>query len=94
MLSLYIYLYIYIYACVCSICIYACIHARTHAQPHSIMPHLLMHAQPHSFMLDLDTSGFKEYERGGIVTQVKETKTLAFKTLAQVSRGVVGVQDL
>ncbi|KIZ06683.1 ubiquitin-activating enzyme E1 [Monoraphidium neglectum] len=37
----------------------------------------------HSFELDLDTTGFGEYSRGGIVTQFKEHKTLAFKSLAE-----------
>ena len=46
-------------------------------------------AQPSSFELDLDTSSFGEYTRGGIVVQSKEHKTLAFKTLAQVG-GWVG----
>jgi ubiquitin-activating enzyme E1 len=39
--------------------------------------------QAHSFELELDTSSYSEYQRGGIVTQVKESQTLAFKTLAE-----------
>jgi hypothetical protein len=38
----------------------------------------------HSFELDLDTTKFGEYVRGGIVTQFKPAKTLAFKSLAEV----------
>jgi ubiquitin-activating enzyme E1 len=38
--------------------------------------------QAHSFELDLDTSGWEPYQRGGIVTQVKQAATLAFKPLA------------
>lgn len=40
--------------------------------------------QAHSFEIDVDTTGFGEYSRGGIVTQFKEPKTLAFKSLAEV----------
>lgn len=54
------------------------------------MPSLNAHApirvkscKAHSFELDLDTSAMGEYERGGIVTQVKEAKSLAFKPLAE-----------
>ena len=35
----------------------------------------------HSFQLDLDTSELGEYTTGGIVTQVKQSKTLHFKPL-------------
>ena len=38
--------------------------------------------QPHSFELEEDTSSYSAYMRGGIVTQHKETKRLAFKPLA------------
>jgi hypothetical protein len=43
------------------------------------------HAPPqaHTFELDLDTSAYGNYTRGGLVQQVKQPKTLAFKTLAQ-----------
>lgn len=37
----------------------------------------------HSFTLEIDTTGFSPYQRGGIVTQHKGSKTLAFKPLAQ-----------
>ena len=40
--------------------------------------------QAHSFELDLDTSSFGEYARGGIVVQVKDKKVLDYKTLVQV----------
>ena len=40
--------------------------------------------QAHSFELDMDTSTYGEYLRGGIVTQFKEPKQLAFKRLAKV----------
>ena len=40
-------------------------------------------SQAHSFELELDTSGFSEYARGGIVQQHKEAKTLEFKSLAE-----------
>jgi hypothetical protein len=33
-----------------------------------------MLAQAHSFELELDTTGFSEYVRGGIVSQHKEPK--------------------
>ena len=39
-------------------------------------------AQPHSFELEEDTASYSAYVRGGIVTQHKETKRLAFKPLA------------
>ncbi len=38
--------------------------------------------QAHSFELEQDTSGYSSYARGGIVTQHKEPKQLAFKPLA------------
>ena len=39
-------------------------------------------AQAHSFELEQDTSGYSSHARGGIVTQHKEPKQLAFKPLA------------
>lgn len=39
--------------------------------------------QAFSFEVEEDTSGFSEYEKGGIVTQFKEKKVLDFRTLAQ-----------
>lgn len=39
--------------------------------------------QAHSFELCEDTSTYGQYQRGGIVTVHKETKTLDFKPLAQ-----------
>ncbi|EFJ51834.1 hypothetical protein VOLCADRAFT_79505 [Volvox carteri f. nagariensis] len=44
-------------------------------------PFKVKNCRAHSFELDLDTSSWGEYVRGGIVVQVKEPKTLAFKTL-------------
>lgn len=46
---------------------------------------LSQHLQAHSFELDLDVSSYGTYLRSGIVVQVKESKQLAFKPLAQVS---------
>eukprot|EP00197_Chlamydomonas_leiostraca_P014632 CAMPEP_0202866272 /NCGR_PEP_ID=MMETSP1391-20130828/7292_1 /ASSEMBLY_ACC=CAM_ASM_000867 /TAXON_ID=1034604 /ORGANISM="Chlamydomonas leiostraca, Strain SAG 11-49" /LENGTH=1026 /DNA_ID=CAMNT_0049546205 /DNA_START=133 /DNA_END=3213 /DNA_ORIENTATION=+ len=45
-------------------------------------PIRIKNCKPHSFQLDLDTSAMGEYQRGGIVTQFKEHKTLKFKPLA------------
>ena len=42
-------------------------------------------AQPHSFELEEDTSAYGEYQRGGIVTQHKEAKTLAFRGLEEAT---------
>ena len=39
--------------------------------------------QPTSFELEEDTTGWPAYERGGLVTTVKEKKQLTFKTLEQ-----------
>lgn len=38
-------------------------------------------ARPYSFTIEDDTTEYKAYERGGIVTQVKEPKVLKFKPL-------------
>ncbi|WIA10070.1 hypothetical protein OEZ85_010280 [Tetradesmus obliquus] len=46
-------------------------------------PVKVKNCKAHSFELELDTTGFSEYVRGGIVTQHKEHKVLSFKTLAQ-----------
>lgn len=40
--------------------------------------------QAHSFEIEADTSSWGEYVRGGIVVQVKESKSLSFKKLEQV----------
>ncbi|KAL9247036.1 hypothetical protein vseg_020507 [Gypsophila vaccaria] len=40
-------------------------------------------ARPYSFTLDEDTSNFTPYEKGGIVTQVKQPKVLNFKSLRE-----------
>ena len=39
--------------------------------------------QPHSFELEEDASSYASYARGGIVTQFKRPKQLAFKPLQQ-----------
>lgn len=39
-------------------------------------------AKAHSLEIDIDSTGFNAYERGGIVTQHKEGKTMKFKPLA------------
>ncbi|GLC36229.1 E1 ubiquitin-activating protein [Pleodorina starrii] len=44
-------------------------------------PFKVKNCKAHSFELDVDTTGWGEYVRGGIVVQVKEPKALAFKTL-------------
>eukprot|EP00199_Chlamydomonas_sp_CCMP681_P000060 CAMPEP_0119109006 /NCGR_PEP_ID=MMETSP1180-20130426/16736_1 /TAXON_ID=3052 ORGANISM="Chlamydomonas cf sp, Strain CCMP681" /NCGR_SAMPLE_ID=MMETSP1180 /ASSEMBLY_ACC=CAM_ASM_000741 /LENGTH=1022 /DNA_ID=CAMNT_0007094699 /DNA_START=109 /DNA_END=3180 /DNA_ORIENTATION=- len=44
-------------------------------------PIALKNCKPHSFELDLDTSVYAEYQRGGIVTQFKPSKQLKFQTL-------------
>ncbi|KAL6534408.1 E1 ubiquitin-activating protein [Orobanche hederae] len=46
-------------------------------------PRKIKAARPYSFTIDEDTTNFAAYERGGIVTQVKEPKVLNFKPLRQ-----------
>ncbi|XP_021769666.1 ubiquitin-activating enzyme E1 2-like [Chenopodium quinoa] len=46
-------------------------------------PRKIKNARPYSFTLDEDTTGFSPYEKGGIVTQVKQPKVLNFKTLRE-----------
>jgi hypothetical protein len=41
--------------------------------------------QAHSFELELDTTGFSEYVRGGIVTQHKEPKVTQQQHVRQCS---------
>ncbi|GFP92760.1 ubiquitin-activating enzyme e1 2 [Phtheirospermum japonicum] len=43
----------------------------------------IKNARPYSFTIEEDTTNFAAYERGGIVTQVKEPKVLNFKPLRQ-----------
>ncbi|KAH7624317.1 hypothetical protein Ndes2526B_g00502 [Nannochloris sp. 'desiccata'] len=50
---------------------------------HSAGPLRIKNAKAHSFEVEIDSTGFNAYERGGMVTQHKESKSLAFKTLAQ-----------
>ncbi|CAA2969374.1 ubiquitin-activating enzyme E1 1-like isoform X2 [Olea europaea subsp. europaea] len=44
-------------------------------------PRKIKTARPYSFILDEDTTSFGRYEKGGIVTQVKQPKVLNFKPL-------------
>lgn len=46
-------------------------------------PRKIIAARPYSFTLDEDATNFGQYERGGIVTQVKEPKVLNFKPLKE-----------
>jgi ubiquitin-activating enzyme E1 len=46
-------------------------------------PLRVKNCKAHSFTLEIDSTDFGSYQRGGIVTQHKAGKTLAFKTLAQ-----------
>lgn len=43
-------------------------------------------ARPYSFTIEEDTTEYAAYERGGIVTQVKEPKVLKFKPLQKAIR--------
>ncbi|CAI5936570.1 unnamed protein product [Closterium sp. NIES-65] len=45
-------------------------------------PRRVRNVRAHSFLLDDDTSAYGAYESGGIVTQVKEPKELAFRPLS------------
>ncbi|KAH9607533.1 hypothetical protein KSS87_017463 [Heliosperma pusillum] len=46
-------------------------------------PRKVKSARPYSFTLDEDTTSFTPYEKGGIVTQVKQPKVLNFKSLRE-----------
>ncbi|KAL7001170.1 E1 ubiquitin-activating protein, partial [Sarracenia purpurea var. burkii] len=46
-------------------------------------PRKIKNARPYSFTLDEDTSNFGTYEKGGIVTLVKQPKLLNFKPLRE-----------
>eukprot|EP00879_Flechtneria_rotunda_P011893 GHRR01012422.1.p1 GENE.GHRR01012422.1~~GHRR01012422.1.p1 ORF type:complete len:887 (+),score=280.88 GHRR01012422.1:1076-3736(+) len=46
-------------------------------------PIRVQNCKAHSFELDVDTTKFGEFVRGGIVTQHKETKILSFKKLSE-----------
>lgn len=46
-------------------------------------PRKIKSARPYSFMLEEDTTNYATYEKGGIVTQVKEPKVLNFKPLRE-----------
>ncbi|MCD9645786.1 E1 ubiquitin-activating protein [Datura stramonium] len=46
-------------------------------------PRKIKSARPYSFTIEEDTTHYAAYERGGIVTQVKEPKVLKFKPLRE-----------
>ncbi|KAL9242583.1 hypothetical protein vseg_016569 [Gypsophila vaccaria] len=46
-------------------------------------PRKVKSSRPYSFMLDEDTTNYTPYEKGGIVTQVKQPKVLNFKSLRE-----------
>ncbi|WCJ34795.1 ubiquitin-activating enzyme 1 [Euphorbia peplus] len=46
-------------------------------------PRKITNVRPYSFSLEEDTSNFGAYEKGGIVTQVKQPKVLNFKPLRE-----------
>ncbi|KAK1562815.1 hypothetical protein Q3G72_017558 [Acer saccharum] len=46
-------------------------------------PRKVKNARPYSFSIDEDTTNYSAYEKGGIVTQVKEHKLLNFKPLRE-----------
>ncbi|KAI5070106.1 hypothetical protein GOP47_0014449 [Adiantum capillus-veneris] len=46
-------------------------------------PRRITSCRPYSFLLEEDTTGFVAYEKGGIVTQVKQPKMLKFKSFRE-----------
>ncbi|KAJ8749705.1 hypothetical protein K2173_012256 [Erythroxylum novogranatense] len=46
-------------------------------------PRKIKSARPYSFVLEEDTTSFGAYQKGGIVTQVKQPKTINFKPLSE-----------
>lgn len=46
-------------------------------------PRKVKNARPYSFAIDEDTTNYSAYEKGGIVTQVKQPKVLNFKPLRE-----------
>jgi ubiquitin-activating enzyme E1 len=46
-------------------------------------PRRIKNCRPYSFTLEEDTTGFGAYEKGGIVTQVKQPKVLNFKSFPE-----------
>ena len=46
-------------------------------------PRKIKNARPYSFTLEEDTTNYGQYEKGGIVTQVKQPKVLNFKSLCE-----------
>ncbi|KAH7542742.1 hypothetical protein FEM48_Zijuj02G0107000 [Ziziphus jujuba var. spinosa] len=49
-------------------------------------PRKIKNARPYSFTVEEDTTNFGTYEKGGIVTQVKQPKVLNFKPLKEALR--------
>lgn len=49
-------------------------------------PRKVKNCRPYSFFLEEDTSGYGAYEKGGIVTQVKQPKVLNFKSLLEAHK--------
>ncbi len=49
----------------------------------TIGPVKVLSAKPHSLEIEVDSTGFGAYVKGGIVTQVKQPKTLHFKSLSE-----------
>ncbi|MCO5547118.1 hypothetical protein L7F22_000560 [Adiantum nelumboides] len=46
-------------------------------------PRRIKNCRPYSFLLEEDTTNFEAYEKGGIVTQVKQPKLLKFKSFRE-----------
>lgn len=42
--------------------------------------------QAHSFEIEEDSTAYSTYQKGGLATQVKETKHLSFRTLKEALR--------
>ncbi|KAJ7533056.1 hypothetical protein O6H91_13G031200 [Diphasiastrum complanatum] len=49
-------------------------------------PRQIKSTRPYSFVLEEDTTSFSSYEKGGIVTQVKQAEILQFKPLKEALR--------
>jgi len=49
-------------------------------------PRKIINARPYSFTLEEDTTNYGVYQKGGIVTQVKQPKVLHFKPLREALR--------
>ena len=53
------------------------------SEMNTIGPVKVLSAKPHSLEIEVDSTGFGAYVKGGIVTQVKQPKTLRFKSLSE-----------